>query len=299
LKIEVAKVRIDGGTQMRATIDEQVVAEYADLYRGKVAMPEIACAYDGVDHWLVDGFHRWHAMQAAGIKWCSPTVTSASRTEAQWMACGMNMGHGLRRSNADKRKAVLAAFALRPEASDRAIAEHCGVSPGMVGDWRPAVDPPEVPAKRPGKAARTPQDEPPPADAPTAPQEPAAPAAPLLDAYGRTVPGPVYEDWTMGREWCARWLRDEAALVEELTAMLDTTIGKTVAGAKVKSYNERLRYIVREQMTPHAICPLCSGKGCKTCHHRGWHTEETWRVVPDEYRTKKAKSAPAKDDEAY
>lgn len=47
-------------------------------------------------------------------------------------------GHGLRRTNADKRRAVMAALA-HPNGrglSDRLIAEHCGVSDPFVGTVR-------------------------------------------------------------------------------------------------------------------------------------------------------------------
>ena len=43
-----------------------------------------------------------------------------------------NQPHGLRRTHADKRKAVTLALKLHPEMSDQAIADHCGVSRNMA-----------------------------------------------------------------------------------------------------------------------------------------------------------------------
>jgi len=59
-------------------------------------------------------------------------VTPGSRKDAAWAACAANQTHGLRRTNADKRKAVTLALKLHPEMSDQAIADHCGVSRNMA-----------------------------------------------------------------------------------------------------------------------------------------------------------------------
>src|SRR5690606_1715744 len=44
-----------------------------------------------------------------------------------------------RRTNADKRAAVLSMLDTSPELSDRAIARHAGVSPQTVNNWRRAT----------------------------------------------------------------------------------------------------------------------------------------------------------------
>src|SRR5262249_19191162 len=63
--------------------------------------------------------------------------------------------HALRRTNADKRRAVEVALELRPGLSDPAIADHCGVSAEMVRQRRAAL--PTVgshPESRTGRAGR-------------------------------------------------------------------------------------------------------------------------------------------------
>lgn len=47
-----------------------------------------------------------------------------------------NAAHGLRRTIADKRRAVAMALALHGEMTDRAIADHCDVSNTFVGEIR-------------------------------------------------------------------------------------------------------------------------------------------------------------------
>ena len=56
--LKLNQIRIDGGTQSRVDIDEQVVAEYADLYHQGIQLPPVTVFYDGTDYWLADGFHR-------------------------------------------------------------------------------------------------------------------------------------------------------------------------------------------------------------------------------------------------
>jgi hypothetical protein len=47
--------------------------------------------------------------------------------------------HGLRRTNEDKRKAVLGTLALRPDWSDRAVAKHVGVGYTLVATVRASL----------------------------------------------------------------------------------------------------------------------------------------------------------------
>ena len=56
--LTLASVRTDGGTQARAMLCEETVAEYAAALDGGVSMPRVVVFYDGTDHWLADGFHR-------------------------------------------------------------------------------------------------------------------------------------------------------------------------------------------------------------------------------------------------
>jgi len=63
-------------------------------------------------------------------------VHAGGRREALKFALGSNAAHGLRRTNKDKRKAVEIALREYPKLSNRAIAELCKVSPGMVDEMR-------------------------------------------------------------------------------------------------------------------------------------------------------------------
>lgn len=142
IKMFVASIRIDGGTQPRQSINEQVVSEYAEALQAGEKLPPVVVFHDGTDHWLADGFHRYHAHRKAKRKDIAADVRNGTRRDAVLFSVGANAAHGLRRTNEDKRRAVqtLLEDAEWSKWSDRQIAEACGVSVPFVG----AIRRPEV-----------------------------------------------------------------------------------------------------------------------------------------------------------
>lgn len=135
-------IRIDGGTQPRAKVDETVVAEYAEAIRDGVKFPELVVFSDGADIWLADGFHRYHAFRAAGIEDIPVFIRNGTRRDAVLYSVGANAHHGLRRTNDDKRKAVQTLLADPEWAawSDREIAKACNVTHPFVGSVRSSLE---------------------------------------------------------------------------------------------------------------------------------------------------------------
>lgn len=133
-KINLSEIKIDGGTQSRVAIDQQVVADYAEAYKVGIRFPDISLFFDGSTYWLVDGFHRYHAAKAAGKTSISAEKRDGTQREAVLYACGANSDHGLRRSNEDKRKAVLTLLADDEWKawSNVKISEACAVSASLV-----------------------------------------------------------------------------------------------------------------------------------------------------------------------
>jgi len=142
--LEISKIRIDGETQSRIALNEEVVAEYAQAMLEGVEFPAIIVFYDGSNYWLADGFHRYFAAKKAGKTSILESINTGTVDDAKLYSSGANSNHGLRRTNADKRHAVEMASRLRSEWSDRQIAKHCGVSVSLVG----AVRRPEVAEKQ-------------------------------------------------------------------------------------------------------------------------------------------------------
>ena len=130
-------IRTDGGTQPRDAMNPECVADYAERFRVGDVFPPLLVYHDGTHHWLADGFHRYRAAEAAGRSDLPCLVTPGTRDDALWACVGANLEHGLRRSNADKRRAVEMAMQLRPTESNREVAKHCGVSDHTVAALRP------------------------------------------------------------------------------------------------------------------------------------------------------------------
>jgi hypothetical protein len=139
VSIKLADIRIDGGTQTRAKINLEVVSEYADLVLDGTKFHPVDVFFDGVSHWLADGFHRYHAHKRAKVKDILATIHTGSKDDALVFALGANAKNGLRRTNEDKRKCVSIALERWPEWSDRRIAEVCGVHNETVAKQRPLV----------------------------------------------------------------------------------------------------------------------------------------------------------------
>jgi len=98
-------IRIDRGTQPRTELNEDVIAEYAQLLPEGAEFPAITVYFDGTNYWLADGFHRHWAAKRANAE-LSINVIHGSNRDAVLHSVGANAKHGLRRSNQDKRKAV-------------------------------------------------------------------------------------------------------------------------------------------------------------------------------------------------
>ncbi len=171
-KLNLNAIRIDGGTQSRVEINNEIVSDYADAIRsGRVDFPPVVVFHDGADHWLGDGFHRLHAHRQAEKASIAADIRAGTVRDAILFSLGANAAHGLHRSNADKRKAVGAMLADEEWAawSDRKIAEACGVSQPFVSGMRKpkevitVITPPA--AAKPEKAPKRTLTPPPPADA--------------------------------------------------------------------------------------------------------------------------------------
>ena len=66
--VKLDDIRIDGGTQGRLVIDQPTVYSYRDAMMDGDEFPLIETVFDGSTHWLVDGFHRYHAFKLLGLK---------------------------------------------------------------------------------------------------------------------------------------------------------------------------------------------------------------------------------------
>lgn len=132
--INIKTIRIDGGTQSRVEINNEIVTEYAEAIKASAEFPAVVVFNDGVDNWLADGFHRFHAHTQAGKASIDADVRQGTLRDAKLYSFGANGKHGQRPTNADKRKSVSEMLADSEWAawSQVKIADTCGVSIGFV-----------------------------------------------------------------------------------------------------------------------------------------------------------------------
>ena len=130
MKLKLKDIRLDGGTQPRQYINQDVVNEYAEEMLESDNFPPIVVFNDGANYWLADGFHRYHANKKAGFLEVECDVRNGVLRDAILFSVGANAVHGLRRSNEDKRKAVMTLLndIEGSEWSDSEIARQCFVS---------------------------------------------------------------------------------------------------------------------------------------------------------------------------
>jgi hypothetical protein len=138
MSIEISPTKIKAERlQTRAVTDSAYVDELADRMRAGDVFPPIVLFSKGKESWLADGIHRLDAAIKAQ-KTIGVDERKGDWADAVEFACGANASHGLRRSNADKRRAVKLALSAFSNRSSRAIAELCGVGDDLVEEIRKA-----------------------------------------------------------------------------------------------------------------------------------------------------------------
>jgi len=136
--LNIKLIRIDGGTQSRVVINTDAVTEYADAIKAGAEFPPVIVFHDGTDHWLADGFHRFHAHNQIGRASIQAQVKTGTKRDAVLFSLGANDRHGIRSNVSDRRKAVHTMLADLEWSvwSDNAIAKLCGVDHKTVAAHR-------------------------------------------------------------------------------------------------------------------------------------------------------------------
>lgn len=137
-KLKLEMIRLDGGTQSRAMVSDETVNDYADAMREGAQFPPIVVFHDGANYWLADGFHRVAAAKKAELTEIPADVRQGDQRVAVLTSVSVNANHGLRRTQADKRRAI--ETLLRDDEwrqwSDREISRRVSVDHKTVGNVR-------------------------------------------------------------------------------------------------------------------------------------------------------------------
>jgi uncharacterized protein (DUF2164 family) len=144
-KINLLTIRIDGGTQARVQLNQDVVKEYAEKMRDGEVFPPVTVFHDGAEYWLADGFHRYFGTKANGITSIEADVKTGTLDDAILFAFSANGRRGLSMSAEDNRKIIMAML-KHAEWSKWAlteIAKHVGVSKMTVSRVKASMETPE------------------------------------------------------------------------------------------------------------------------------------------------------------
>ena len=151
-KVDINLIRIDGGTQCRTVIDQPTVYSYLESMKEGDEFPLMETVFDGKTYWLVDGFHRYHALKLLGIKEVEIKAKRGTLQEAQVEALRANSDHGKPLTNEDKRNKVR--MALKIEGFDKKtnyeIAKICQLSQPFIA----AIRDPEIKQKQTKNVAK-------------------------------------------------------------------------------------------------------------------------------------------------
>lgn len=141
-KLNIAVIRIDGGTQARVALNSAQVTEYAEAMREGEVFPPVVVFHDGSDYWLADGFHRYHATKQLGFVSIEVEVKEGAVEEAQIYAFGANAKRGLSTNHEDNRS-IITRMLEHPISStwtNAEIARHVGVSKMTVGRVKASME---------------------------------------------------------------------------------------------------------------------------------------------------------------
>jgi hypothetical protein len=302
--ISIDKIRIDAGTQFRAAINQDRVTEYSEMLSASKEWPfDSACEvfFDGVEYFLVDGFHRYHAAKRVKRASLSCIVHSGTQRDAIKFALSANSRHGLHRSNEDKRKAV--AFVLADaewsKLSSRAIADICGVGHVFVNNMRSeaTVHGVQSDEKRLGKDGRT-----------TALPKPKPKAKPDVwegdpdwtfeeSGHGAAKvwedvpdePEPTKPEQADSPQALAAPIQAVATqlngMLKELKRLADHTGGEWLDLTDLETQINLLKHSIRQSVY-WIDCMDCGGKGCKTCRKLGWLSLDRKKYLTQEQKDK-------------
>ena len=149
--MNIGALVLDEKLQSRTEIDEPTIAEYTENIRGGDEFPAVLVYFDGINYYLTDGYHRYHAHKRAERVSILCEVVNGTYRDAILRATSVNSKHGMRRTAADKRKAVMTLLDDLEWMgwSNAEIARHCSVSPTTVASLRTS-SPTEVKYKTSG-----------------------------------------------------------------------------------------------------------------------------------------------------
>lgn len=141
-KIEIAKIRLDGGTQMREALDQNAVDDYAAGMIAGDKFPPVRVFFDDSVYWLTDGFHRVAAAKQIAYLLIEADVQTGTQRDAIIDSTAANAKNGLRRSQEATRRSIITLLKDKEWGikSDSQIAKKVGCDHKTVGARRAELE---------------------------------------------------------------------------------------------------------------------------------------------------------------
>jgi hypothetical protein len=105
MDVRLDLIMVDAAIQQRV-IDDEVVSRYIALMQDGTEFPPVEVVFHGKDHFLWDGFHRYHCAMKLGRTTLSAHVTNGTKRDALWLSFSANKAHGFPRQLGVARKII-------------------------------------------------------------------------------------------------------------------------------------------------------------------------------------------------
>ena len=109
--MRLTDITVDSKLQMRVTMDQDVITDYANALLKGAKFPPIIVFTDGKKNWMGDGNNRYFAHKQAGFPEIDAIVHKGTYEDARnYAMIKANRENGQRYTNADKRKIIVNAL---------------------------------------------------------------------------------------------------------------------------------------------------------------------------------------------
>ena len=283
MKTEKIKLKslVTEGLQIRCAMDKDAIADYAEAMEDGAKLPPIIVFREKDKFYLADGFHRVEAARMNGADEIDAEVREGGFNDALRHALGANASHGLRRSNADKRRALGIAWQNRttlfgrtnPKCRD--LANVCGVSHNFANEFIRSANLSSDDKNSTGDESAA------------EPEGVKANLAKGLDRFGVAIPENLLPAFK-GAADVRKLSREVQALrnsLEDRFKSNDLAFAAIPQQALINLDNA-MHEIKSGQA--YCVCRGCSGTGCYRCSDHGFQTGAQYRKMPEEYKAKEA-----------
>lgn len=262
-ELDPEQITLDPYLQMRVSVSSEAIEDYKRQIELDYNFPPITCMQVDDKLYLLDGWHRLQAHNDLGRETIDAHVLEGTYEDAKDYVIKANSTHGLRRTAADKRRVIETMLSMDKykKATLRELEMASGVPRSTIAR-----------IKNPPKAKESKMSQ---WDKEDSSDKQQRSDLVEFDSNGTITDkiGQPITNTTAVETWIKSMALAEYAAQIKLSLKSinasDSTLYPwlnygTLRSAAVKLFNQF------ENAIPHALCPFCSGDGCKRCNHCGW-----------------------------